>query len=149
MPPCLQLAATIRRDLAPLGIALRTVPLPSGLMFERAIAPHARFDIMTLGWVMDHLDPLNVLAPLFTGTATNYSHFHDAYFTRAITAAARLSGPARSQRFAALAAWLARDAVPAVPYEVDATHDFFSARVGCQIDQPVYGIDLTALCLRH
>ena len=28
------------------------------------------------------------------------------------------------------------------------SHDFFSARMGCQVYQPVYGIDLAALCIR-
>jgi hypothetical protein len=27
--------------------------------------------------------------------------------------------------------------------------DFFSARIGCEVYQPVYGIDLAALCVRH
>ena len=26
--------------------------------------------------------------------------------------------------------------------------DFFSARMGCQLYQPVYGMDYTALCMR-
>jgi hypothetical protein len=30
----------------------------------------------------------------------------------------------------------------------ETARDFFSARVGCQIYQPVYGIDLAALCIR-
>jgi hypothetical protein len=30
----------------------------------------------------------------------------------------------------------------------NASRDFFSARSGCQVYQPVYGIDLAALCLR-
>ena len=29
-----------------------------------------------------------------------------------------------------------------------AEQDFFSARVGCQVYQPIYGIDLGSLCLR-
>ena len=28
------------------------------------------------------------------------------------------------------------------------SHDFFSARMGCQVYQPVYGMDLAALCIR-
>ena len=28
------------------------------------------------------------------------------------------------------------------------SYDFFSARMGCQVSNPVYGIDLAALCLR-
>jgi hypothetical protein len=31
----------------------------------------------------------------------------------------------------------------------DTVHDFFSARMGCQIYNPVYGMDLAALCIRR
>jgi hypothetical protein len=34
------------------------------------------------------------------------------------------------------------------PFATDASRDFFSARIGCQVYQPVYGMDLAALCLR-
>jgi hypothetical protein len=30
-----------------------------------------------------------------------------------------------------------------------ASRDFFSARMGCQLHHPVYGIDLAALCLKR
>ncbi|MFY9577810.1 MAG: hypothetical protein WAQ33_00655 [Gaiellaceae bacterium] len=43
---------------------------------------------------------------------------------------------------------LERDLVPAAALATDASRDFFSARIGCQIYQPVYGIDIAALCLR-
>jgi hypothetical protein len=29
-----------------------------------------------------------------------------------------------------------------------ASHDFFSARIGCQVYETVYGFDVAALCLR-
>ena len=29
------------------------------------------------------------------------------------------------------------------------SYDFFSARMGCQVYQPVYGIDIAALCIKH
>jgi len=36
----------------------------------------------------------------------------------------------------------------AAPFASGASRDFFSARIGCQLYRPVYGIDLGALCLR-
>jgi hypothetical protein len=37
---------------------------------------------------------------------------------------------------------------PAAAFATNASRDFFSARMGCQVYQPVYGIDLGALCIR-
>ena len=64
-------------------------------------------------------------------------------------AAAKLSGPKRYREYARLELELERDLVPAAAFATDASRDFFSARMGCQIYQPVWGIDLAALCLRH
>ena len=41
-----------------------------------------------------------------------------------------------------------RDYAPWVPFGTALSHDFFSARMGCQVFNPIYGIDLAALCLR-
>jgi hypothetical protein len=39
--------------------------------------------------------------------------------------------------------------VPAAAIAWNASRDFFSARIGCQGYQPVYGMDIAALCLRR
>ncbi len=44
---------------------------------------------------------------------------------------------------------LDRNAAPWLAYGNFATGGFFSARIGCQVVQPVTGIDLAALCLRR
>jgi hypothetical protein len=38
--------------------------------------------------------------------------------------------------------------VPLLPFGTFAFEDFFSARMGCPVFQPVYGMDLAALCIR-
>jgi hypothetical protein len=38
---------------------------------------------------------------------------------------------------------------PVIAYATGTTREFFSARVGCQAFNPVYGLDLAALCLRR
>ena len=43
---------------------------------------------------------------------------------------------------------LERDDAPAAAISTGTGADFFSARIGCQLYQPVYGMDLAHLCLR-
>jgi len=42
-----------------------------------------------------------------------------------------------------------RNAAPAAPLVNFEEQEFFSARTGCQVYQPIYGIDLAALCLKR
>ncbi len=140
--PCRLVAAIVQRNLAAIGIDLRVEYMPTALMFARAYAPHARYDIFLLGWVADFPDPADFLQIFF-------NRFHDPGYVRGRAAAERLTGPKRFRVFASLARRLALDAAPAVAYESDENRVFFSARVGCQIFQPIYGVDLGALCLRR
>ena len=43
---------------------------------------------------------------------------------------------------------LSRAATTFVPFATAVTTDFFSERIGCQVQQPIYGISLGALCIR-
>jgi hypothetical protein len=43
----------------------------------------------------------------------------------------------------------ARNAAPLAAWDKDNQRDFFSSRVGCEIYQPIYTMDLTALCTRR
>ena len=80
--------------------------------------------------------------------STNISHFANSTFDRKLAAAARLSGARRYRAVRSLALELQRELVPAAPFAVTASRDFFSARIGCQTYQPIWGIILGALCLR-
>jgi ABC-type oligopeptide transport system substrate-binding subunit len=112
------------------------------------------FDAALVGWGADYPDPAAFLNQLVYGPTigprdnVNFSYFDDPSYNRRLAAAARLSGPSRYLAYAALDADLARKAAPFVALANDSEHDFFSARVGCQVYQPVYGVDLAALCIR-
>ena len=41
------------------------------------------------------------------------------------------------------------EAAPAVPFATGSSTYFLSARVGCQVMHPIYGLDLAALCIRR
>ena len=58
-------------------------------------------------------------------------------------------GDERYRVYSRLAFELERDVAPVAAFSTNESRDFFSERIGCQLYQPVYGIDLAALCPRH
>jgi hypothetical protein len=64
-------------------------------------------------------------------------------------AASRLEGASRIEAYAALDRDIAAQPAPIAPVMTAAHTDFFSARIGCQVEHPLYGIDLAALCVRE
>jgi ABC-type oligopeptide transport system substrate-binding subunit len=124
------------------------------VLFSRIGRKGEPFDAALVGWVADYPDPADFLNQLVYGPRieprdnVNFSYFDDPAYNGRLGAAARLSGPRRYLAYAALDADLARKAAPFVAIANDSELDFFSARVGCQVFQPVYGVDLAALCIR-
>ena len=79
---------------------------------------------------------------------SNFSYLDDPAFDRKLKAAGKLSGPKRYRAYNRLTLELERDLAPAAAFSTNASRDFFSARIGCQLYQPVFAMDLAALCLR-
>ncbi len=153
-PPCPQDAQIITRNLKRIGIDVETKMFTAGVFYERVSRRREPFDIATIGWTADYPDPSNFLNLLLDGRSiarennVDFSYFDDPTFNRKLEAAALLPAPQRYRTYAALAIDLAKNAAPWVVIENDTSRDFLSARIGCQVFQPVYGIDLAALCLR-
>ncbi len=151
--PWLEDAQIIRANLEPLGIDVQVKAFPIDDYFGRIGRRDEPFDLAMSGWANGTTDPGQVLA-VFDGSTiqatdnSNFSYVDDPALNRRLHAAAELSGPARYRAYAQLELVIERDIVPAAAIAVDASRDFFSAHVGCQVYQPVYGIDLGALCLR-
>ena len=154
VPPWLQEAQIVRHDLKPLGIDVEVKEFPLNEFFARIPRRGEPFDLAVSGWEIGSTDPAQVLA-IFDGTTIrrtnnqNFSYFDDPAFDRRLKEAATLTGPKRYRVYDRLALELERDYAPAAAIATDASRDFFSARIGCQIYQPVYAIDLAALCLRR
>jgi ABC-type oligopeptide transport system substrate-binding subunit len=101
------------------------------------------FDVSFTPWFPDYPDPSGVLNVLLSPWAAN-----DPVYQHKLDDAQQLTGSARYRTYGRLDAEIARNASPFVAFANGVTRDFFSARIGCQLYQPVYGIDLAALCLR-
>jgi ABC-type transport system substrate-binding protein len=141
-------ARIIAHDLAAIGIDVRVRCMPGDQFWPRILL-HADepWDMAVVGgW--GYNDPTDFLGSLGHDTASNVSHFHDARYTRMLRAASRLSGTPRAIAYARIDDELVRDAAPWIAYANESAHDFFSARMGCQVFQPVNGMDLAALCVR-
>ena len=80
---------------------------------------------------------------------TNVSYFNHPGFNRRIAAAAALAAPAWFQAFARIDREVITTAAPVAVYGVPNDRVYVSSRTGCYHHQPVYGLDLPALCLRR
>lgn len=152
--PCPEQAQIIKTDLAAIGIRVAIFAFPKPIMFAKIESRNPLFDITTIGWGTDYPDPSGFLNALLDGAQlkdpgnNDYSLFDSPQVNAQLRAAARLGGPARYETYGRLADQIAKRAAPMVAYSTDTVRDFFSARIGCQEYQPVYGMDLTTLCLR-
>jgi YVTN family beta-propeller protein len=152
-PPWLQEAQIIQRDLRPLGIDVQLEEFPLNEYYDRIGRRGEPFDLAVSGWYDDTTDPAGDLK-IFDGSTIsahnnqNFSYLNDPALDRQLHAAAALSGATRYRTYRQLALELERDLVPAATFATTASRDFFSARMGCQLYQPLSGIDLAALCLR-
>ena len=152
VPPWLQEAQIVRRDLQPLGIDVQIKEFPLGDFFARIHRRGEPFDLAVSGWAFENTDPGQALQPFTRAGAVegvDFSQFDNARFDRQFETAAKLSGTRRYRAYGRLALELERDLAPVAAFSTDASRDFFSARIGCQLYQPVFGIDLAALCLRR
>jgi class 3 adenylate cyclase/ABC-type oligopeptide transport system substrate-binding subunit len=146
---CLEHGRVVRRNLAAIGIDVEVKNLPFEEMFTRLKRPGEPWDLGYFNWFPDFVDPSDFFkrygypdGPFVGG------FFRAGQLQRRIRPALRLDGKSRADAFARIDAEAARAAV-AVPFATESTTDFFSDRIGCQVNQPIYGISLGALCIRR
>ena len=151
--PYTEIAEVLRQSLAQIGIEVEIEQFPPVVQATRAGTRGEPFDLAIAGWYADYADPANFLNVLLDGTSIgpssnlNKSYFDDPTYNRRLQEAAGSSGDDRADAYAQLDADLARDAAPMVAYMNPNERSFFSERIGCQVFQPVYRIDLAALCV--
>ena len=141
-------AQIIKNNLAAIGIDVHVHCMPGDEMYTRLFRPNEPWDIAIVGYGADYNDPGEFINGIATDDEFNFTHYHDPRLSQRIRAASRLSGIRRAQAYARIDLALTRDIVPWINFANQIQQDFFSARIGCQLYQPVEGIDLAALCIR-
>ena len=137
-------ARIIAHDLAAIDIDVRVRCMPGDQFWERILFHPEDWDMAVDGSSITN-DPADFLGQF---GAYNVGDFHEPRYTRMLRAASRLSGTRRAAAYARIDDQLVRDAAPSIAFANESAHNFFSARIGCQLFQPVVGIDLAALCIR-
>ncbi len=141
---CIEQAQIVRQNLAAIGIDLEIRVFPYGTVFARLEDPDEPYDISFTGWIGWVPDPSD-FAGVYFGIHGSTAFLNG---TPRVRDAARLTGAPRAAAYAALDRDLAAHEAPFAMAVSAATTDFFSARIGCQAEHPIYGIDLSALCVR-
>jgi ABC-type oligopeptide transport system substrate-binding subunit len=140
----------VTENLSKIGITVETKQFPEPQFFSRITTPGEPYDLAPWPWIGDFPDPSNFINSQFDpGASLNAPPFHHPAFERRMRRAAMLAPPQRYAAYARLDRDLAARAAPAAAYATGITSHFFSSRIGCQVHQPIYGIDLGLLCIRH
>jgi peptide/nickel transport system substrate-binding protein len=151
-PDAIAQAQILERDLEPLGIVVKTKKFPGPALFQRLFTPGTPWDITFLGIGVSYYDPYELLNLLFDGrligtlVSSNLAHFNSPKYNALLTAASRLTGPARYRAYGKLDVDLARNAAPVAVYLSENASTFVSKRVGCLVLRP--WLDLAAVCLK-
>jgi peptide/nickel transport system substrate-binding protein len=152
--PCPEQAQIVQANLSQIGINVEVKQLERAVQFGKEGTKGEPFDIAFEGWQADYADPFDFINVLLYGKSiqkannVNFSYFQDPAYDRKMEQAAGLAGAKRYAAYGQLDVDLAKNASPLAAWDNDNERDFFSARMGCQLFQPVYGMDIAALCMR-
>jgi peptide/nickel transport system substrate-binding protein len=111
-------------------------------------------DIADEGWLADFPDPYDFLNILLSGKSIlpkngdNFAYFNDPSFNSQLDQAATKVGSDRASTYGSIATAMKTDQAPWAAWSNQTNYDFFSSRMGCQLWEPSYGMDLAQLCIR-
>ena len=149
LPGCTRHGQILRSNLRAIGIELDVRQFSIPEMFTRInTKPDEPFDIAYQNWFYDNADPANYINAPFGPGSPNIRMFVDAELDRRMAEAARLSGEQRYRAYADVDRDLSGRFAAAAPFATGASSYFLSSRMGCARLHPIYGLDLTALCIR-
>jgi ABC-type transport system substrate-binding protein len=148
-PAVCQVAQANLREIG-LDVDIKLEPRAGYLDFTRRGEP---FDLVYWSWHMDYFDPYDFVFLVDGETIrptgnVNLSYFDHPGFNRRMARANALSGAARYRAFSRIDVDVMRDAAPVAVYGVPNDRRYVSARTGCFHHHPVYGPDLSAICVR-
>jgi ABC-type transport system substrate-binding protein/class 3 adenylate cyclase/tRNA A-37 threonylcarbamoyl transferase component Bud32 len=151
-PDCSASSRIIRANLAALGMTVKIVSFDDP--FTEALKPGAKYDLLSTSWFYDWPDPSEVLN-VFLGARGYKPEWLPqlvqipSSYRRDLDRASLLRGEARVAAYRRLSVTLASALAPFAAYSTPLLPEFFSARIGCRVEQPITGqVDIGALCVK-
>ena len=148
LPGCTRHGQILKSNLRAIDIDLEVRQFAIGEMFDRTQNSSEPFDIAYSNWFGAYPDPFEYINVQFARGGFRPSLFGDRDIERRMADAASLTGDARLRAYAKLDRDLAADAAPAAVFATGTASYFLSARMGCQVLHPIFGLDLASLCIR-
>ena len=148
---CIQTAQLLKRELSAIGITVDITSLPIDAMSTRMVTSNS-WDISWVTWTYDFADPSDYISGIFDPSLYGGGYGFgppSARWIKEIRHAFTLTGKARLKNYGRLDDALAGEAAPLLAWDTQSAEDLFAPRVGCQVYQPIYGIDLGRLCVRR
>jgi len=148
-----QVAQIVQYNLKQIGLDTDVKLFDRVVQNDKAATRGEPFDIVHGGWSADYPDPYDFINVLLDGSTiqqtnnVNLSYFNNAALNKRMESAAKLSGDARLNAYAALDRDINKQQAPMAPFIVQNARLYVSSSVGCYSYQPVYGTtDLVGVC---
>jgi peptide/nickel transport system substrate-binding protein len=151
---CTNRMALLTQELKPLGIVVKVKYFQRSVQFQEEGVKGTPNDIADEGWLADFPDPYDFLNILLSGKSIlpkngdNFAYFNDTSFNDQLDQAATKVGSDRASTYGSIATAMKTDQAPWAAWSNQTNYDFFSSRMGCQLWEPSYGMDLAQLCIR-
>jgi peptide/nickel transport system substrate-binding protein len=149
-------ALLAERDLRRVGFQVKDVPISANVFNEVVGRPGTTYNFTSNGgWCVDYFDPFDYINLLFDGrriqskSNQDWTYFNNAAFNEQLDLASLLSGAARAKAYARLDYELMTKYAPVVPYLIQNSVLFTSARLHNWIYSNYFGEPyLNALAVR-
>jgi ABC-type transport system substrate-binding protein len=151
--PAPQVCQLVQAQLRQIDLAVEVRLFPRA-PYESPSVRGFPVDIFEMRRRVDYFDPYDFIF-LIDGTTirpannTNLSYFSHPRYDARIKRARGLTGAERYQAFHAIDRDLMRKVAPVAVYGTLNDRHYVSARTGCYHHHPVYGFDLSAICLKR
>ncbi len=147
-------AQIYQENLKAIGLDVQVQQFTRAVQIQKEGIKGAGFDFTTEGWAADYADPSDFINVLLDGdniqsaNNNNVAYFDDPAYNKKMAAASLLFGVQRYGTYAALDADLTTNAAPWAARANSTNRIFVSAKSGCFTYNAVFGVDLSALCLK-
>ena len=149
--PCVPTAEIVQNNLKAIGLDTEIKPYPRAVQFTKTGTRGEPFDMSLEGWHMDYFDPYDFMSPARRdddppGQQQQLLVLQQPAVQPQDRGRGVLVGQARYRAFGNLDVDLAKNAAPLASYITDNTRHLVSRSTGCYFYQPVYELDIAAIC---
>jgi len=147
-------AQILQFNLKQIGLDTEIKQFARAVQIEKEGTRGEPFDITSEGWIADYADPYDFIDVLLNGKNlqpahnNNVAYFNSPAFNKKMNAASRLSGAARYRAYGNLDIDIMKNGAPWAARNNFNSRIFVSNKVGCFTTNPIYTVDLAALCLK-